>query len=117
MTYSPADRNQLEEACNVLKDVIRIFRLSKNFDNKTLEEKILGMIILLKNEGLNLVPKIFGYNKIILPFIIQKGFILKYCKLNNYVYVSNTEAFMVNKRTEMKIPLNLFIHWVGISRK
>ena len=59
-TYSPADRNQLEEACNVLKDVIRIFGLSKNFDNKTLEEKILGMIILLKNEGLNLVPKIFG---------------------------------------------------------
>ena len=25
VTYSPADRNQLEEACNVLKDVIRIF--------------------------------------------------------------------------------------------
>ena len=71
------------------------------------------MIILLKNEGLNLVSKIFGHNKIILPFTIQNGFVLKYCKLNNYVYVSNTEAFVVNKRTVMKIPLNLFIHWVG----
>ena len=41
-TGSPTDRNQLEEACNVLKDVIRIFGLSKNFDNKTVEEKIFG---------------------------------------------------------------------------
>ena len=112
-TYSPAVRNQLEEACKVLKDVIRVFGLSKNFDNKSVEEKILGMNILLKNEGLNLVSKIFGHNKIVLPFTIQNGFVLRFCKLNNYVYISNTEAIMINKRTEMKIPLNLFINWVG----
>ena len=71
------------------------------------------MILMLKNESLNLVTKIFGYDKLILPFSICKDFVLKYCKFNNYVYVSNSKSFVIQKRSQLRIYLELFINWVG----
>ena len=88
MISGPADNNQLGRAYDVLKNTITLLGLSHENDSKSLEEKILRMILMLKNESLNLVPKIFGYNKLVLPFTICKDFVLKYCKLNNHIYVS-----------------------------
>ena len=104
---------RLCRAYYVLKNTTTLLGLSHENDSKTLEEKILRMILMLRNESLNLVAKIFGYNKLVLPFSICKDFVLKYCKLNNYVYVSNTKSFVMHKRSQLRIFLELFINWVG----
>ena len=109
----PADKDQLGRAYEVLKNTIALLGLTHESDGKTLEEKILRMIMLLKNESLNLVTRIFGYDKLVLPFSISTDFVLKYCKLNSYVFVSNSKSFVIKKRSQLRINLELFINFVG----
>ena len=109
----PTDKEQLSRAYKVLKNTIALLGLTNEIRGNTLEENILKMVLMLKNESLNLVTRIFGYDRLMLPFSISTDFLLKYCKLNGYVFVLNSKSFVIKKRSQMRINLELFINFVG----
>ena len=76
------------------------------------------MIFMLQNKSMNVWTRIFGHDMMVLPFSINKDFLLRYCKINRYIFVSNKETLNIKKRSQLRINLDLFVNYVGhISQK
>ena len=114
----PADKEELRQAYDVLKRTVQLFGFSNEIDGGNLEENILKMIFMLQNKSMNVWTRIFGHDMMVLPFSINKDFLLSYCKINRYIFVSNKETFTIRKRSQLRINLDLFVNYVGhISKK
>ena len=109
----PADKEKLRQAYDVLKRTVQLFGFSDEIDGDNLEENVLKMIFMLQNRSVNFWTRIFGQNSMVLSFSINKDFLLRFCKINKYIFVTNKETFIIRKRSQLRINLDLFVNYVG----